>query len=175
MLTRFAEPSFGQLLKLFRLRSGLHRLSDFSEILFLSGLDLSNSELSRWQTDQRLPKDRRTLLVVVRTLATAGGLKFIGEANQLLEAAGQGNLTAHELFDLFTQTSILVENACSRGIDRDCLADYQLRIKLNLSLTAPMEKYLSLISQKYNKTKALVIRELIDGQIAAEQALQVKN
>lgn len=169
MLELDKGPSFGQLFKLFRLKSGFSSLNLLVGSMCEAGLCLSPSELSRWQSDKRIPKDRQTILTLVYVLANAGGIGFIGEANQLLEVAGHGNLSEREISHLLMQTPISIENACCRGINRERLENYQLKTKLNLPLSKKIDDYLNFVSKKYNKTKATVIRELIDENMNLEK------
>jgi len=72
-----------------------------SDALAELNVSLDSSTLSHWQCGTRIPKDRRTLIYVIKILITSDGLKNVAEANALLEAASQGYLTPAERKFLF--------------------------------------------------------------------------
>jgi len=95
------KSEFGKLLRLFRLRANLNSLDDFVSLLSDIGLDLDTSILSRWQNGIRLPKDRRTIVFLIKALVSQGGITSPGEANRLCELADKGYLTVDEMKFLF--------------------------------------------------------------------------
>src|SRR3989344_4867098 len=89
--------SFAALFKKYRLRSEIETLSEFGDLLAEEGIVYETSLFTRWQNGERVPRDRKTLLTMVRVFSKKGGVKFLHEANDLLEAAGQGYFTDAEI------------------------------------------------------------------------------
>lgn len=88
--------SFSRLFKRYRLRSGFATLSEFGNTLADEGLIFENSLFSHWQNGTRVPKDRNTILTLIKLLIKNGGINKLNEANNFLESAGQGYLTNNE-------------------------------------------------------------------------------
>lgn len=82
--------------KRYRLRSGFATLSEFGNTLADEGLIFENSLFSHWQNGTRVPKDRNTILTLIKLLIKNGGINKLNEANNFLESAGQGYLTNNE-------------------------------------------------------------------------------
>lgn len=59
------KPTFGGLLKRMRKAAGYRTLSQFADALSDLGLIYSESLLSRWQQDSRLPRDRVVYLKLI--------------------------------------------------------------------------------------------------------------
>lgn len=91
------KPLFGKLFKFFRLRSGMSTISEFSSKLVDEGIIFEDSLFSRWQNGSRIPKDRRTILKILKIFIDNSGISSLKEANAFLESAGQGYLTSSEL------------------------------------------------------------------------------
>jgi len=165
------QPSFGQLFKLFRMKSGFRTLSSLSNQFYKSGITICNCELSRWQNNKRTPKDRKTILVLIEILINHHGIGYIEEANSLLESATQGYLTELEISHLLLHTPLSIESEVSKNFDLQKIEDYQLNVRLNLPLSQKVIDYLELVGKKYNKTKASIIRELIDRNMDLEESI----
>lgn len=90
-------PKFKELFKKARLRAGFATLSEFGKKLGEEGLIFEDSLFSRWQNGTRIPKDRKTLLKVLKVFIDNSGINSLKEANGFLESAGQGYLTPSEL------------------------------------------------------------------------------
>lgn len=163
------DRTFGQLFKLFRLKSGFRTLTTLSNQFDKKGLIISTSELSRWQNDKRTPKDRKTILLLSEILINHHGINFLDEVNQLLESTDQGYLTETEISHLLLHTPLQIEAPISQTLDISRLEDYQLKVRLNLPLSNRIDEYLDAISKKYNKTKASIIRDLIDRNMDLEE------
>ncbi|MDH5532810.1 MAG: hypothetical protein OEX81_00085 [Candidatus Pacebacteria bacterium] len=163
------KHTFGQLFKLFRMKSGFRTLNALSNQFYKSGITISNSELSRWQNDKRTPKDRKTILVLIEILINHRGIRYIEEANSLLDIAGRGYLTESEISYLLLHTPLSIESEVSKNFDLQKLEEYQLKVRLNLPLSQRIDDYLESVSKKYNKTKAAIIRELIDRNMDLEE------
>jgi len=169
MLQNKKDQTFGQLFKLFRLKSGFRTLNSLSNQFYKKGITISDSELSRWQNGKRTPKDRKTILVLIEILINNNGICFIGEANHLLDIAGRGYLTESEISHLLLHTPLSIESEVSKNFDLQKLEDYQLKVRLNLPLSKRIDDYLETVSKKYNKKKATIIRELIDKNMNLEE------
>lgn len=88
--------SFGELFKKFRLRSGIPSLSGFGKILADEGLIYEDSMFSRWQNNQRVPRNRNILLKIVKVFIQKGGISNLKDISLFLESAGQGFVTETE-------------------------------------------------------------------------------
>src|SRR3989344_8637096 len=89
--------AFSELFKRFRLKAGFATLSEFGKKLADEGLIFEDSLFSRWQNGSRIPKDRKTLIKILRILIDNSGINSLKEANTFLEAANQGHLTESEM------------------------------------------------------------------------------
>ena len=83
-LTMIRQQSFAALFKKYRLRSEIETLSEFGDLLAEEGIVYETSLFTRWQNGERVPRDRKTLLTMVRVFSKKGGVKFLHEANHLL-------------------------------------------------------------------------------------------
>lgn len=87
------EDRFAPLFKKYRLRSGIETLKDFGDLLAKEGIIYEDSLFTRWQNGERIPKERKILLSIIKIFLNQRGIHTEIEANQLLESAGQGFLT----------------------------------------------------------------------------------
>ncbi len=99
------EPTFAELFKKYRLRAQITTLAEFANLLAEEGMVYENSLFSRWQSGDRTPKDRKTLLSVIRVFAKQGGIRNQQQANELLQSASQYPLTQLEQEDFESNTS----------------------------------------------------------------------
>jgi len=90
------KPKFNELFKRARLRAGFATLTEFGKRLADHGLIFEDSLFSRWQNGSRVPKDRGTLLKILKVFIDNSGINSLKEANALLESVGQGHLTESE-------------------------------------------------------------------------------
>jgi len=89
--------AFGGLFKKFRLRSEFSTLSQFGDALAKERFIYEDSIYSHWQKSVRIPKDRKLLLTIIKIFIERGGITTIKECNNLLDSAGQKNVTDEEL------------------------------------------------------------------------------
>ena len=94
--------SFAKFFKKYRLLSQIATLDNFGDLLANEGIIYENSIFSRWQCGKRIPKHRRTILVILKIFIKKGGIKNIKEANNFLESSGQGYLTDSEKQTFFS-------------------------------------------------------------------------
>lgn len=92
----FSEDNFAILFKKYRLRSEIESLAQFGNLLAEEGYVYETSIFTRWQTGNRIPRDRNILLMILKIFMKRGGITMIREANKLLESAGQGYITDKE-------------------------------------------------------------------------------
>jgi hypothetical protein len=97
----FVTLSFASLFKKFRLKAGYATLGELCGALADEGLFIDVTVLSRWQTGERIPHDRETILVLIKIFKDRHSIVQINEANSLLEATGYGFLTTVECNYLF--------------------------------------------------------------------------
>lgn len=105
--------SFGELFKEFRLKSGFPSLSEFGKTLADEGLIYEDSLFSRWQNNQRIPRNRNTLFKIIKIFIQKGGISNLRDANLLLESAQQGFVTETEknfLLPIFRDENYLSRN-----------------------------------------------------------------
>ncbi len=94
--------NFAGLFKRYRLRSQIDTLSRFGDLFAEEGMIYENSLFTRWQNGQRIPRDRRTLLALIRLFVKRKGIVSLEEANGLLESVGLCDLNAQEINNLGT-------------------------------------------------------------------------
>src|SRR3989344_9053461 len=100
------NAQFATLFKKYRLRSEIETLSEFGDLLAQEGLVYETSLFTRWQKGERVPKDRKILLAILKIFIKKCGIKSIDEANELLESSGQGYLTQSEVKSLSNLPSV---------------------------------------------------------------------
>ncbi len=100
MSIQFHEKTFAALFKKYRLRSEIDTLSEFGDLLTQEGLTYETSLFTRWQNGERVPRDRRVLLAIIRLFTKLGGIKDIREANTFFEAVDQRDLSDAEIYEL---------------------------------------------------------------------------
>ena len=100
MTKSIGSAQFASLFKKYRLRSEIETLSEFGDLLANEGMVYDSSLFTKWQKGIRVPKDRKTLLSILRVFSKRGGVHFLHEANDLLESAGQGYVTETEITDI---------------------------------------------------------------------------
>lgn len=91
------SQNFADLFKRYRLRSQIDTLSRFGDLFAEEGMIYENSLFTRWQKGQRIPRDRRTLLALIRLFVKHKGITTLEEANGLLKVVGLCDLSSSEL------------------------------------------------------------------------------
>lgn len=135
------EITFGSLLKKYRLLAGFKTLKQLADALTDEGLIYSESLLSRWQKNSRLPKDRDVFLILIKILVAHRAIKNVYQANQFLSLAGMGYLSP-------TEVSVLLKKG-------DLDLEINLLEKPNLTLFDLeffSQKYLSWLSEEYKSS-----------------------
>ncbi|MBI1862977.1 hypothetical protein HYS00_02565 [Candidatus Microgenomates bacterium] len=94
------NSTFAELFKKYRLRSEIETLSQFGDLLAQEGLVYENSLFTHWQKGDRVPKDRKVLLVIITIFIKRGSVRTAEEANELLDSVGQRALRTNEIEDL---------------------------------------------------------------------------
>lgn len=94
------DNTFAALFKKYRLRSEIETLSQFGDLLAQEGLVYENSLFTHWQKGDRIPKDRKILIVMINIFVRRKGIWNIEEANLLLSSIGQRDLNAEEIKQL---------------------------------------------------------------------------
>lgn len=88
--------SFAALFRSYRLRSEIATLCEFGDLLAEEGLVYETSLFSRWQSGERVPRDRHILLKILHVFLKRGGIRNQQDINRFFESAGQGYMTEHE-------------------------------------------------------------------------------
>lgn len=160
------KVSFGKLLKSYRKRAGFKTLASFADALADEGLIYSESILSRWQKDSRLPKDRTVFLIILKVLIVNGAIINIYQANRLLSIAGKGFLSTEEVKELLIDDDLELD---MNLYEEQSIEDSEEKlVKMSLVLPRRMDKYLDWVSEQYQTTKAEVFRELINKKIDSQ-------
>lgn len=89
MQNQFQTASFADLFKKYRLRSQINTLAQFANLLAEEGMVYENSLFSRWQSGDRVPHDRKTIIAAIHVFAKQGGIRNIEQANEILASADQ--------------------------------------------------------------------------------------
>lgn len=158
-----SEIIFGQLLKKYRKLSGYKTLGKFADALADDGLIYSESLLSRWQKNMRLPKDRDVFLILIRLFIKKGAILNIFEANELLSAAGMGFLSPGEVEKILHPGRLKIEMHVPTS--RTSLSKDEKQIKVSLNLPKNLNKYLDWVAMQYQTSKSEAFRQIIDKQI----------
>lgn len=87
---------FSELFKKYRLRSEFATFASFSNALAEKGYFYEESIFSHWQKGTRVPTERRLVLAIIEIFVEKRAITTTGEANEILEATGSGNLTQQE-------------------------------------------------------------------------------
>src|SRR3990167_5288204 len=95
-LTMIRQQSFAALFKKYRLRSEIETLSEFGDLLAQEGIVYETSLFTRWQNGERVPRDRRIILEVIKVFVKRNAIQTMLEANSFLSAADLGYLTELE-------------------------------------------------------------------------------
>ena len=89
-------PPFAELFIKYRLRSEISTLTSFGDMMAEEGYVYETSLFTRWQKGNRVPKDRKVLLAIIKVFLVRKGITSFSEVNSLLESASQGYLTQKE-------------------------------------------------------------------------------
>lgn len=95
------KDTFAAIFRRLRVLSGFFSLTYLSDQLYYEGLNIDQSILSRWQTGNRVPRCRRTILIIIKMFYLNGGIENENAANEMLEAADMGYLTNKEKAEIF--------------------------------------------------------------------------
>lgn len=158
-----SEAIFGSLFKKYRKLSGYKTLGKFADALADEGLIYSESLLSRWQKNLRLPRDRDVFLILIRLFIKKGAILNIFEANELLSAAGMGYLSPSEVEKILHPGRLKVEMhipAAQMSLDKE-----EKHVKVSLILPKNLNKYLDWVATQYQTNKSEAFRQIIDRQI----------
>jgi len=97
--------SFGTELKRLRLQSGLFTLQALAdELQKISRLSIDPTLLSHWQRGARIPKDRQTVLMLIKIFVNRQSIKNVEQGHSFCNLAGMGHLTEEEIFEIFADT-----------------------------------------------------------------------
>lgn len=157
------ELTFGNLLKKYRQLAGFKTLKQFVDALTDEGLIYSESLVSRWQKDSRLPRDRGVFLILIKIFISHQAIKNIYEANQLLSSAGMGYLSPSEVDLLLNSGDMELE---MNLYEKKLRAQENRFIKISLTLPKNLDRYLEWVSSQYKTSKAESLRQILDKQIS---------
>lgn len=163
--------NFGSLLLHYRKKAGLSTLSQFADALSDVGLLYSESLLSRWQKNNRLPKDRQVYLLLLKILIEKHAINNIFEANQLLASANMGFLSSSEVLELIKTRSLSFDHTTfNMPYVESKLANHEQskadQVRVSLLLPKKLHDYLSWVASEYKLTQSEVCRRIIDKNIS---------
>ena len=95
-MAKIVNSKFGELFKKYRLRSEFDTLAELADELFTQGLIYDQSVFSRWQKGERIPNERKVLLVLIKLFVQKGGIVSLDEIDEFLHAAGKAGLMYEE-------------------------------------------------------------------------------
>jgi tetratricopeptide (TPR) repeat protein len=90
------NEEFGKAFRKFRLRSGIKSLIDFSELLAEERYVYDVSLFAKWQSGDRVPRDRSLLLAIITVFLKESGITTLEEVDYFLESAGASGLSIAE-------------------------------------------------------------------------------
>jgi hypothetical protein len=90
------NEDFANLFKKYRLRSGIKTLIDFADILSKEKFIYDVSLFAKWQSGERVPRDRNLILKIIEVFVKEGGITSLDQANEILQAVQAPNLTLEE-------------------------------------------------------------------------------
>lgn len=100
------NTQFGLELKRMRLQSSLFTLQALSEEIHkTAGLSIDPSLLSHWQRGARIPKDRHTVLVLIKIFVNRQAIRNVEQGHAFCSLANMGHLTEVEVFEIFADTA----------------------------------------------------------------------
>jgi len=99
------NKKFGLELKRLRFQSSLFTLHALSEELYkVTGLSIDPSLLSHWQRGARVPKNRQTVLALIKIFVNRQSIKNVEQGHAFCNLAEMGNLTENEIFEIFADS-----------------------------------------------------------------------
>lgn len=94
-----SSETFGTYFKTLRLKAGISTLKKFGDLLASQGFSYEDSIFSHWQSDRKLPIQRKVVLAILTIFKETYPNLTIEESNNLLLLAGHGYLTDQEKTD----------------------------------------------------------------------------
>lgn len=91
-----AMRTFASLFKKYRLRSEIQTLSEFGDLLAEEGIVYENSLYTRWQRGERVPRERKVILAIIKVFVKHDAISSMEEVSKLLESTGQRDLYPEE-------------------------------------------------------------------------------
>ncbi|MDQ3099650.1 MAG: hypothetical protein M3Q44_07950 [bacterium] len=91
------NSSFGQLFHHYRLKSGLDTYAKFGQALAEEGFVYEDSIFSKWKNGERVPRDRKILLGILKIFVQNKAIIHTKEANEFLTLVGLRDLDDSEL------------------------------------------------------------------------------
>lgn len=105
---------FALLFNKYRLHSEFDKLTNFAAALAEEGIIYEDSIFSRWKNGNRLPKNRKVIIAILRVFIKRKAITRLDQANEFLEVVNQRDLTQIEISDLFKYPLAGVEKSVLR-------------------------------------------------------------
>jgi hypothetical protein len=179
-ITDSTSANFGQLFKFFRQQAGFSTISQFADALADHNVIYCESLYYHWQSNNKIPTNRKLLLQIIQVFVDHDGLQFKSQVNSLLEAADKGYITNNELLEFpkletnptinqvknFYNTLnefIILENEkkLQSKIIKDLSKKIPKDIRFNFMIEEHTHRYLVKIATQEETTKSNFIRKLI--------------
>jgi hypothetical protein len=103
----------------YRLHAGFETLVQFGEALAKEGYAYEDSLFSRWKKGDRIPRERKLILAIIKVFIKYDSLKTKKEANYLLAVLNQRDLTPTEEGELFTYIYKPLKDSILRETQKD--------------------------------------------------------
>lgn len=170
--------TFAYLFSFFKARSTLTSLEKIGDCMAELGLTLDSSTYSHWQRGTRIPKNRITILKLIKVLYQHQGIRSIEEANQMLASVAMPSLTDGEGRYLHNRHLIeppyevlnketLTEQSLSKQV-KTTPTQERLEIVFNLILPTDMHDYIHFQAKRQGVSKATLIRRMIENHMLEE-------
>jgi hypothetical protein len=94
--------NFAALFNSYRLKAGYETLVQFAAALSEEGYAYEDSIFSRWKNGDRIPRNRKVILAVIKLFIKRGVISSKKQVNNFLLSLDQRDLTDFEAHQLFT-------------------------------------------------------------------------
>ena len=151
---------FSRLFNHYRLKSQFETLSQFGEALAREGFFFEDSMFSRWKNANRIPKNRKVALAILKLFIKRNAITTRQEANSFLLATHHSILQASEYQQLFQNTYHYPSPSPSPEYQPQLTEDEALYLAQKILGKPYTQIYTSNLKQIYNHTKHSVRKYL---------------
>ncbi len=94
------NKNFGELFNYYRLKAGLDTYGKFGSALAEEGFVYEDSIFSKWKNGERVPKDRRIILALIKIFINNGAITELDNADEILLSLGLRGLNDEEKLEM---------------------------------------------------------------------------